>query len=411
MIAGERNLSVLVQSQRDHTCAGFSVVGVERPVRVLVAGDAPYEERALVSSLELALRNLSAAGGPRLPPCSGTYFSCRADGEAGTRNFLAWVGSDGPPTAESTELVSDWLGGGGREAVALLPPHAAHDEALPDELRPLQTIRWDGRADEAASQVLAAAGVLDPDYRLFVSYSHEDGTELAHALFAFLSRLRFQVFLDAFSLAPGRDFAERIEHELLDRSFLLLVESPAADTSGWIKREVKFARSHRLGLAAVNLDGSSPRAPGIGDARRIAVDSSDVNDSALDPAIARRVGQFIVERHGESMLHRREVLDVGLRAALGREGVPGGDVRPMAGGLEVDAGGRYAVSLFPRPAGLLDMNAADRRAASGYEPVAVSATPRGAPERSALEWLDDKVRHHDEGRLLTLARQIRDGTL
>jgi len=102
------------------------------------------------------------------------------------------------------------------------------------------------------------------------------------------------------------------------------------------------------------------------------------------------------------------VLDLGLRAALRREGVGRASVTSMPGGLDVSAVHRWAVSLRPRPATLIDMHSAACQTPQGHRSVMVSATPRRKPEREALSWLADEsdIEHWDEGRLLSLARRL-----
>jgi len=222
------------------------------------------------------------------------------------------------------------------------------------------------------------------------------------------------VFLDAFALAPGSDFAERIEHELLEKAFLILIETPMALASNWVMREVAFARQHRLGLATVQPDPTGQRLAGIGRSRRWIVPDGTLSTSpaggpSLAPAAAEDLHEFVVRRHAEAMLRRRHVLDVGLRAALRRNGIGGSRVSPIAGGIRVNGGAhRWAVSLRPRPASLIDMHTAARQRPPAHRSVMVSATPRGRPERDALSWLahESSISHWDEGRLLSLAQML-----
>ncbi len=241
---------------------------------------------------------------------------------------------------------------------------------------------------------------------------------LAHAVFRTLSEARFSVFLDSFALSPGIDFAERIEHELLDKAFLILIETPCALASAWVLREMAFARQHRLGIASVRADPSGPRLEGVGSARRWtlptgALLTSGTGGPTLEASAADELRDFVSRLHTQSMLRRSQTLDAGLRAALRRAGIGGGDVTGMPLGLGIDAAGyRWAVSMRPRPANLIDMHAAARLAPPGSRRVMVSATPRGTPEQEALGWLADEsdIRHWDEGRLLSLARAIAAGT-
>lgn len=415
---------VLVQSLGARTCQGFKDVGVSRPARILVRKGADESAKSadeLTAALIAALGWLGRPVGGSEMPCHGLLQSeCMAMGEARTLNLLAWVGSGEEPGSAEDRAVADWLESRpDAAAVAVVPAGSNPDRAVPPRLRDRQVIWWDGNSARAALDVIAAAQVDAAERRIFVSYSHADGMALAHAVFRTLSEARFAVFLDAFALAPGGDFAERIEHELLDKAFLILIETPRAVASPWVQREIAFARQHRLGIASVSPGAGAPRLAGIGWARRWTLRPGGLDEScpdgpALIGAAAAELRDFVVLRHAEAILRRRRVLDLGLRAALRRAGVSGAAVDGVPGGLEVDAGGRrWDVSLRPRPASLIDMHTASRQTPPGHGGVMVSATPRGRPERDALDWLaaESGIPHWDEGRLLSLAQRLAAGTL
>jgi TIR domain len=61
-----------------------------------------------------------------------------------------------------------------------------------------------------------------------------------------LSRLRFDVFLDRFRLAPGVDFVERIVDELVDKAMIVAVDTRHAVRSSWVRHEVATAVNRRL---------------------------------------------------------------------------------------------------------------------------------------------------------------------
>ncbi|MGH2948622.1 MAG: toll/interleukin-1 receptor domain-containing protein [Solirubrobacteraceae bacterium] len=416
-------MDVLVQHADTRECRGFTDVSVARPVRILVH-DGTSGSGGMSASLAIALRRAMSALGHEVPrhqmPCGCELQSpCRARDEPGTINVLVWVGSADDPDASETDLTHAWLGGSPRTAaVAMVPEGRNPDDAVPEPLRDRQVVWWNGDADRAAQDVLAAAEVVTADRRVFVSYSHADGVDLANAVFHALSEARFSVFLDAFALAPGSDFAERIEHELLDKTFLVLIETREALASSWVLRELAFARRHRLGIASVWPAGG-PRLGSIGRSRRWEVPAGALGTAssggpALVGAAADDLRDLVSRLHGEAMLHRRRVLVGGMRAALRRMGVLGSDVVAVPGGLDVDAGGqRWPVGLSPRPATLVDMHALARRAPAGQRGVVVSATPRGRPEGEALGWLGGTtpVAHWDEGRLLSLAGALVSGRI
>jgi hypothetical protein len=162
--------------------------------------------------------------------------------------------------------------------------------------------------------------------------------------------------------------------------------------------------------------GEAPKLGGFGNRRWPlpvgALQTAGPNGPELAQPAAGELRDFINDRHTESIVRRRRVLEQGLRLALflfDRSA----RVTNTVGGLEVDTGGRtWHVSFRPRPASLLDMHAAAGRAPVGQR-LMISATPRGKPEREALHWLADEAQlpHRDEGLLLTVARDLVAGTL
>jgi hypothetical protein len=347
---------------------------------------------------------------------------CLAQSESQTLNVLVWVGSAAAPDAVEEATVADWLDSrADAEAIPVVPSGQKPDVVAPTRLRDRQVVWWGASADQAALDVFAAAQVVTAERSVFISYSHADGMELAHAVFRVLSEARFSVFLDAFALAPGADFAERIEHRLLNAAFLVLIETPGALASPWVvTREFGFARRYRLGVAAVSPDAAGPKLTGIGKARRWVLPNGSLDVSGGGGPVLKQPGagdlrDFVSRHHAAAMLRRSRALDRGLRAALRRYGFADTAVRRIAGGLGVDAAGRrVAVSLRPRPASLVDMHAAADAAASGFDCGAmISATPRGRPEREALQWVADEADlvRWDEGRLLSFARDLAGGAI
>ncbi|MGK7898483.1 MAG: toll/interleukin-1 receptor domain-containing protein [Xenococcus sp. (in: cyanobacteria)] len=90
--------------------------------------------------------------------------------------------------------------------------------------------------------------------KLFISYSRKDGAKLADQIWEALSKRGFQVFLDLYSIQQAVvDFQERIETELSNMDFLLLIDSPDALQSEWVEYEILFALKQRMGLLSLSL--------------------------------------------------------------------------------------------------------------------------------------------------------------
>jgi hypothetical protein len=377
-------------------------LSVERPVRLTVvpANDGSERRAAdLVAALREALlgltRDAAELAVEREPP-----------DEPDEHRMLVWVGNDQPPAHKLESLFTAMAYR--RSALAVLPrgvPDAYR--LLPPRLADVQVAFGD--PEDVTTDILAAAGLIPREHRVFISYSHADGIQLAHAVYDLLQRGRFDVFLDVASLEPGQRFAERIEHSLVDKAFLLLVETDAAVASEWVRREVSFARTHRLGLAAIRPASATRSMPGIGAARRSSVDGQAALVSGGEPtAVGKSMLRFVRELHSQALVRRRASIENSLKHPLSEVSLA---ADPAGGGFAVATPDRsYSIDLQPRPAVLADFEQLDRRAASDRA-VLISPRTRGAPERAAIEWLASRsgIVHAPETRLHALARAMAEG--
>jgi len=143
-----------------------------------------------------------------------------------------------------------------QQAFSILPVVRSEDnlsEVLPDNLRRLNAITWNGMNNEVAMVILEMFGIIEKKRRLFLSYRRQETELLALQLCKALSERRFDVFLDRFSVPPGDDFPQRIDIELADKSFVLLLESKSAVDSPWVQHEVSYALSHHISVLALTM--------------------------------------------------------------------------------------------------------------------------------------------------------------
>ncbi len=111
-----------------------------------------------------------------------------------------------------------------------------YQRQIPPPLWPVNGRAWpQGTPPDALSAVvLQVVGLADTDRRVFLSHCRSDGSALAEQLRTALADERWDVFLDRFSVPPADGFQERIDRELADKAFVLLLETPlrpAADGS------------------------------------------------------------------------------------------------------------------------------------------------------------------------------------
>jgi WD40 repeat protein len=96
-------------------------------------------------------------------------------------------------------------------------------------------------------------GAAQRTYDAFLSYSHAADSRLARALQRGLQRLTrawyqtqaLRVFRDQTSLAASPDLYATIERALRESDHFVLLASPTAARSAWVRREVRFWQEHR----------------------------------------------------------------------------------------------------------------------------------------------------------------------
>ncbi|MGQ9625809.1 MAG: toll/interleukin-1 receptor domain-containing protein [Anaerolineae bacterium] len=76
--------------------------------------------------------------------------------------------------------------------------------------------------------------------KVFISYCEED-SQFAYRLAEDLRRLGFQVWIAPESVRPGEDWVDAIERGLKESSHMLVVLTPAAVKSSWVKKETNIA--------------------------------------------------------------------------------------------------------------------------------------------------------------------------
>ncbi|MHB1166170.1 MAG: toll/interleukin-1 receptor domain-containing protein [Candidatus Nanopelagicales bacterium] len=166
--------------------------------------------------------------------------------------------------------------------------------------------------DSVALLVLQLVGLADEDRRIFLSHRRTDGSVLAEQLRTALADDRWDVFLDRFSVPPAVDFQERLDRELADKAFVLLLETPQASGSDWVEHEVAFALRHRLGLLSLALPETTRAQlfPSVHDSWRHRLAARDFKaghrSGELTPAALDRVLVDIELGHAKATRLRRE---------------------------------------------------------------------------------------------------------
>ena len=160
------------------------------------------------------------------------------------------------------------LAAGSRFPMLPVPPERARFDfsALKGEFEALGRLNaacWDDGAEPGTAVIQAIRRYLglEPfprDCRLFISYRRSDGTQAAQAIYRHFRDLDFDAFLDTQdeAILPGEEFQPRIHQAIPEKDFLLLVDSPDAADSGWVREEVSAAIANRVAIFPVRVGGS-----------------------------------------------------------------------------------------------------------------------------------------------------------
>jgi hypothetical protein len=107
----------------------------------------------------------------------------------------------------------------------------------------------DGRLVNRAGGMLGLR-VQGRDTKIFVSYRGSDGAGIAKQLYDYLTGSGHRAYLDEAkdidgdtAILPGSDVQKQIDEALKDANLLLLIDTPDAPSSRWIKHEVDTADS------------------------------------------------------------------------------------------------------------------------------------------------------------------------
>lgn len=213
----------------------------------------------------------------------------------------------------------------------LVHPGADVFKTLPEILQPLNALEWDRGGGHAVREMARLIGLEEAERRLFLSYRRLDASSLALQLREHLSRRTFDVFLDRFSVPPAADFQKRIDIELGDKAFVLLLETPAAADSKWVEHEVAYAIGHAIALLALTMPETAKkqRFKTLDDAFRMPLDAGDFepaadpvepDDRVLKKARLEQVLDAIEAEYSRRMRQRRTSMLGSLRTWLTEAG-------------------------------------------------------------------------------------------
>jgi hypothetical protein len=155
--------------------------------------------------------------------------------------------------AEGNQFIANYLHGHPGGAM-LLPVATTAARKPPDAAAAIKALQFDAAAAGVDGRLVRRIGAMlglrvqGRDFRVFVSYRAADGTAIAAQLEAYLRGFGYPVFLDEgkeldgeTKILPGSAVQSEIDEALAGASLVLLIDTPAAPESIWIKHEVDTA--------------------------------------------------------------------------------------------------------------------------------------------------------------------------
>ncbi len=125
------------------------------------------------------------------------------------------------------------------------------------EIDPLSAVGWqpgDGGAILATVRGYLGLEAFPRKKKVFISYRRQDGEEIAQRIYKYLRRHEYEPFLDVFQIEGGVPVQPRIIEEIADKDFVLLIDTPMARCSRWVRAEIVETLNQRIPVRALSVD-------------------------------------------------------------------------------------------------------------------------------------------------------------
>jgi len=164
-----------------------------------------------------------------------------------------------------------------RSDTAMLLPVAVDPKSRtpPEAAAAIKALQYDdaskGPSGRLANRVGGMLGLRlqGRDGKIFISYRATDGTAIAEQLHAHLKSLGYSPFLDVAreidgetTILPGSPVQKQLDEALANANLVLLIDTPSAPASRWIKHEVETADAILLPILPIVFRDTSDPKPG-----------------------------------------------------------------------------------------------------------------------------------------------------
>ncbi len=165
------------------------------------------------------------------------------------------------------DFISEFIRERGKHSLVLPVAVAPDVRQPPAPLAGIKAIPYQGAALGASGQIAKRVGAMlglklrRRDNQILISYRAKDGTSIATQIHGHLRSLGYRGWLDEArdpvdkepNILPGKEVQGEIRKALSESNLLLLVDTPAAGESGWIKYEIDTANGDLLPVLPVCL--------------------------------------------------------------------------------------------------------------------------------------------------------------
>lgn len=187
------------------------------------------------------------------------------------------------------------------------PGSSGVSKKVPEPIVHLNAAFWRRQGQSVVTSIFEILGLIEAERRVFLSYRRSETSEMAEQLHTALVQQRFDVFLDRFSIEPGADFQRRLEEDLSDKAFLLLLESNRLHDSRWVRHEIAYAHARRIQMLALTLPDCTKHVRTIDDAFRHRITTDEISSSGtLTPHALEKTLETIEHSHARAIRRRRE---------------------------------------------------------------------------------------------------------
>lgn len=222
-------------------------------------------------------------------------------------------------------VLQENLGGLLRKAIPILPvvSNATKvNEEIPEVLQHLNCIDYAKEgAKRVANALLACAGLLPSQRRVFLSYRRDEARAAATQLFDELSSKQFNVFLDTHCISPAADFQANLWHHLCDSDVLVMLDTPTYFSSRWTSAEFGRALAKGISVLSIRWPNTTP-SPRTSTANQIELTEAEIDPIAgnLEQNAITRICSQLETVRSQSIAIRNLSLVSNLKTAIERIG-------------------------------------------------------------------------------------------